>query len=82
MKDILELCRGAKLPWRSVDSFSGEMRGSVLRIGGYGGGDSQADIDRCLACEKPDCTNCIASREAAKKKRQIELGQCVMEGEW
>lgn len=29
-------------------------------------GDSKEDIDKCLSCELPECTNCIQYRRAKK----------------
>ena len=61
---LLTAAAGAKPPWKTADSVPSAAYGGAVKIN-YGM-VRQSEIDRCLACPLPVCTNC-AGKERGQR---------------
>lgn len=67
---LLTLIGTAVLPWRSAESWELGMPDTY---------DSQAEIDACCFCTKPECVNCLAGgkQTAWGKDKQFDKHKFV-----
>ena len=62
-KLIVQQAMYAVVPWKSADAKLPINFNSLV--------DSQAQIDKCLSCDKCDCTNCLNRRKSTYVSKKL-----------
>lgn len=78
---MLRMAQGSVLPWFSTDSAEdshrrkGRFAPDAARLPR---GENAADIEKCLACKKPECSNCLRERYDRKTDlaENLRLRRC------
>lgn len=78
---MLRMAQGSVLPWFSADRMEGNLR----RGGRFAPdaaqlprGENMTDIEKCLTCTKPECSNCLRERYDKKGNlaESLRLRRC------
>lgn len=81
MPRMLRMAQGSVLPWFSTDRAEDGRR----RKGRFAPdaaqlprGENEADIEKCLTCKKPECSNCLRERYDRKTDlaESLRLRRC------
>lgn len=78
---MLRMAQGSVLPWFSTDRTEdlrcrkGRFAPDAPRLPQ---GESTADIEKCLTCKKPECSNCLRERYDRKTDlaESLRLRRC------
>lgn len=70
-EELTRMALGAVRPWKSPDA---NPTFSMKRLT-----DSQAQIDKCLSCQKCECSNCLHGRKSKYVSKKLVSFQACAE---
>ena len=81
MYDGIELTGGsikACRPWESINSQERDYRGSLQLVlkADLEAQDTQKEIDKCLACKRLYCTDCLSTKKSGYVKKDLVVRHC------